>query len=215
MSNLEIYERLRKCPKEALKPITGGRLKGMSDINPMWRIKMLTDTFGTCGFGWYTKIVRTWIEDGKDGEKTANIEIELYVKMGGEWSMPIQGIGGSSLVVQERNGLYTDDECYKKAYTDAISVACKALGMAADVYFDKDTSSKYPTQPREDAPRATNIKPQTNTAPETVQTVKCTECGADVDPAMAARTQKAFGVTLCKECGIKRSQKAGGNNNNG
>lgn len=207
MNNLEIYERLRSCPKEALKPITGGRLKGMSDINPMWRIKMLTGTFGACGFGWYTKIVRTWIEDGKDGERTANIEIELYVKMGGEWSMPIQGIGGSSLVVSERNGLYTDDECYKKAYTDAISVACKALGMAADVYFDKDTSSKYPTTPKEEAPKAQ--APKVETAP----VIKCTECGAIVEPAMAARTTKAFDVCLCRECGIKRSQQAGGNNN--
>ena len=29
--------------------------------------------------------------------------------------------------------MYTSDECYKMALTDALSVACKALGVAADV----------------------------------------------------------------------------------
>lgn len=197
MENMVIYERVRNCPNEALKPITGGRLKGMSDINPMWRIKMLTEVFGVCGFGWKTKIVRTWIDDGKDGERTANVEIELCVKMNGEWSEPIPGIGGASLVVAERNGLYTDDECYKKAYTDAISVACKALGMAANVYFDKDRDSKYATAgATEHAP--TPIRAE-------AQEIKCTDCGKVVDPAMAERTRRAFGIVLCKECGIKHA----------
>ena len=49
---------------------------------------------------------------------------------------------GSRLVSKENSGLYTDDECYKKAYTDAISVACKSLGIGADVYWEKD-STKY------------------------------------------------------------------------
>ena len=38
--------------------------------------------------------------------------------------------------------LYLDDDAYKKAYTDAISVAAKALGVGADVYFEKDVT-KY------------------------------------------------------------------------
>ena len=51
-NNLDLYNRVRKVPKEAIKSIAAGRLKGMSDINPMWRIKMLTEEFGVCGFGW-------------------------------------------------------------------------------------------------------------------------------------------------------------------
>lgn len=35
----------------------------------------------------------------------------------------------------------------------------------------------------------------------------CADCGVAVDSAMAARTQKAFGVCVCKDCGIKRSEK--------
>ena len=36
--NLAIYEQARSVPDTALKQIYGGRLKGMSDINPMFRI---------------------------------------------------------------------------------------------------------------------------------------------------------------------------------
>lgn len=145
--NMELYQVFRKCPLEAQKPITAGRLKGKTDINPMWRLKVLTEMFGPCGIGWTLKIVRTWIESrGIDSdEKTANVEIELRYKYKDQWSEPIPGIGGSMFVEMESKGLHVEDECFKKAYTDAISVACKALGIAADIYFAKDPDSKYQT----------------------------------------------------------------------
>jgi hypothetical protein len=40
--------------------------------------------------------------------------------------------------------------------------------------------------------------------PEDIIEHTCADCGCSVDSAMAARTQKAYGVTLCKECGMKR-----------
>ena len=144
MDNLKIYNIVREVPPEAKKNIAGGRLKGMTDINPMWRIKKLTEVFGVCGIGWKYEIVDRWIETAmaKD-EITANVTINLYIKAeNGEWSEPIPGIGGSMLVASETKGLYVNDECYKMALTDAISVACKALGMGADVYWNKDTT-KY------------------------------------------------------------------------
>lgn len=156
--NLELYNRVRDVPKEAIKPITAGRLKGKSDINPMWRIKKLTEEFGACGFGWKYDIVRMWTEDGGNGEKAAFVHINLYVKMGGEWSEPIQGIGGSSFTTAERNGLYVSDECYKMALTDAISVSCKALGIAADIYFANDTTKYSGGQPQEDKPQVDDRK---------------------------------------------------------
>ena len=144
MENLRIYEQVRSVPAEAKKNIGGGRLKGMTDINPMWRIKKLTEVFGVCGIGWKYEIVEKWIETAmaKD-EITANVIINLYIRdEEGKWSDPIPGIGGSMLVASEQKGLYVNDECYKMALTDAISVACKALGMGADVYWEKDTT-KY------------------------------------------------------------------------
>ena len=143
MKNLEIYNKLKEVPEEAQKKITGGRLNGMTDIKPMWRIEKLTEVFGICGIGWKTKIKNKEILDGANGEKIAIVDIDLYVKIDGEWSDAIEGTGGSSFVTNETKGLYTSDECFKMAYTDAISVACKSLGMGADIYWG---DSKYNKQ---------------------------------------------------------------------
>lgn len=156
MDNLELYNKVREVPANAKKTIGAGRLKGMTDINPMWRIKSLTENFGVCGIGWYPEIVRTWTEPGANGETVTNVEILLYIKDNGQWSKGIPGIGGSKLVTKESAGLYTDDESYKKAYTDALSVACKALGIGADVYWDKD-DTKYDTK---ESKKQTNITPE-------------------------------------------------------
>lgn len=146
MTNLEIYEKSRTVPKEAKKSIAGGKLKGKTDINPMWRIKKLTELFGPCGVGWYIEPVKEEIRELKSGEVAFLMDINLYVKIDGEWSKPIFGTGGSMLNQIERGNLVANDEGKKMAYTDAISVACKALGFAADVYFERDASSKYNAQ---------------------------------------------------------------------
>ena len=140
--NLTIYNTVRNPPQEALKTIRGGRLSGYTDINPMWRIKALTEQFGVCGVGWKYVITRQWIEEGAKGEKCAFTNIDLFIKVGGEWSDAIPGTGGSSFIANEAKGPYTSDECFKMSLTDAISVACKALGFAADIYWNSDRS-KY------------------------------------------------------------------------
>lgn len=155
MENLEnyetlgIYNKIKEVPKEAQKPITGGRLSGMTDIKPMWRIEKLTEVFGPVGLGWYAPITKREIIDGANNEKIAIVDINLFVNYkvpynldDDLWSEPIIGTGGSSFVAKEKNGLYTSDECFKMAYTDALSVACKMLGMGANVYWG---DSKYNT----------------------------------------------------------------------
>jgi hypothetical protein len=155
-NNMSIYESSRQVPPEALKTINGGRLKGMSDINPMWRIKKLTELFGICGIGWKIEITDKRLEHGSDNEIVCFVDINLYVKVDGEWSAPIPGMGGSSFVTMEKSGPYTSDECFKMAYTDAISVACKSLGFAADVYYANDRT-KYTSA--QDKPSAAPSKP--------------------------------------------------------
>jgi len=140
--NLKIYNSVREVPKEAQKSIKAGRLKGMTDINPMWRIKTLTEQFGPIGLGWYYKITDKRLEAGCLEQISAFVDIELFVKYGDEWSKGIQGTGGSSFVTKESKGLHQSDECFKMALTDAISVACKALGVGANVYWNKDRT-KY------------------------------------------------------------------------
>jgi len=166
MDNLSIYNRVRMVPEEAKKEISGGRLAGMTDINPMWRIKKLTEEFGPCGEGWKTADV-SYEAIPADGLMVVKCTLNLYVKNDQKWSEPIFGVGGSMLIAKEKNGRYVDDEAYKKAYTDAISVACKALGFGADIYWDKDTS-KY-TSPR-------SLPPDTEQAQYMIELInKCAE----------------------------------------
>lgn len=168
VDNLEIYEKCRSVPENAQKAILAGRLKGKTDINPMWRIKKLTELFGVCGIGWTIKITNRWLETGANGEVSAFVEIELRVKVDNEWSEPIVGVGGSAFVANEKNGAYTSDECYKMAYTDAISVACKLLGVGADVYWNAD-STKY----TKDTKESKNEVPTCPVCGKQVAPVKC------------------------------------------
>lgn len=166
MENLSIWEKVRTVPPTAQKPIVGGRLKGKSDINPVWRLKTLTEQFGVCGVGWKYVIKKSWLEPGANSEIAAFVEIEIYIKADGQWSEAIPGTGGSSFVAKESGGLYVSDECFKMALTDAISVACKALGVGADVYWEKD-SSKY-DKPQGEPPQskpAVQSKPQSKPEP--------------------------------------------------
>lgn len=139
---MERYKKYSRPPKDALKTIKGGRIAGMTDINPQWRIECLTAEYGLCGFGWYYKIIDKEYKEYNE-EVAMLVTIELYVKVDGEWSMPITGVGGSMLVVKESKGARTSDEALKMATTDAISVCCKQLGIGSDIYRGLFDGSKY------------------------------------------------------------------------
>lgn len=162
MNNMNLYEAARAVPQEALKTIQAGRLKGMSDINPMFRIKRLTEMFGPCGVGWWYEITRKEITfDEITNQKCAFVDINLYYTdpETGHDSHAIPGTGGASFVATERNGPYMSDECYKMALTDAISVAAKALGVAADVYYKNDRSKYTKDTLETEQPPADGLKP--------------------------------------------------------
>ena len=154
MENLEIYEKYRSVPQDALKPFDNGKFKG-TDINTMWRIKSLTEQFGLCGVGWYFDIVRTWVEETPTHEQFAFAEIRLYVKVDGEWSKGISGNGGNKLTRLKSDGtLTTSDEAFKMAVTDALGVACRNLGFGADIYWANDRT-KYSTANEDETPAKT------------------------------------------------------------
>ena len=145
MENLTIYNQLKSVPKEFLKTIGAGRLKGMSDIKPQWRILKLTETFGACGFGWKIQNLRFDYRN-VENEVVVNCYLEfLYKNSNNEWSEPIPGVGGSNFSTFENKTnydtqrkertLYVSDEAEKMAYTDAISVATKMIGLAGDIYI--------------------------------------------------------------------------------
>ena len=198
MGNMDIYEKVRSVPDNAKRPIQAGRLKGKTDINPMWRIKVLTEIYGPCGIGWKYVIKDQWVVPAGN-EIAAFCNIDLFVKYtDGEWSEPIPGTGGNMLLSIESKGPYVNDECYKSALTDAISVACKALGIGADVYWNED-STKY-TNPRQEqkAPYQAQ-RPVRQSAGD-----KCADCGDDISAAVKKFSVDKYGVPLCMNCQKKR-----------
>lgn len=138
MENLELYNKCAEVPQNAQRAILGGKLKGKTDINPMWRIKKLTELFGECGKGWNTVDEKFWTENGANGEIIAFCSLYLTIPEHDK----IFGIGGSMLIQTEKGQLVSNDEAFKMARTDAISVACKSLGMGANVYWSSD-NDKY------------------------------------------------------------------------
>lgn len=184
MCNLRIYNAVREVPEEAKKTISGGRLKGKTDINPLWRIKKLTDQFGPCGIGWRTEN-EAYQTHGNDATGEVAVVCTLNLRYidpdTGNWSAPIFGVGGSMLIALE-NGydgdgkkakvLYLNDEAYKMAHTDALSVACKQLGMGASVYWEADRTKYSALQPdKPDEPEKASSRPAPAPVTVTRQTV--------------------------------------------
>lgn len=217
MDNMQIYNMGREVPKEAQKPINAGRLKGMTDINPVWRISKLTEMFGPCGIGWKYEITREEVIPGTNGEISAFVDINLYYKWEGEWSEAIPGTGGSSFVAKEKNGLYQSDECFKMALTDALSVACKALGIGADVYWAAGRSKYSVNDLKENYPDV--VKENDRKQPPDVTICQC--CGRVIVPVKASGTKysveniveksmEIYGEKLCWGCMKDRKNRADG-----
>ena len=211
MDNLFYYNAGREVPREAQKPFSNGKFSG-TDINPMWRIKKLTEMFGPAGVGWYVDEVTERCEI--HGETTISIvNLNLYVNVNGEWSKPIYGTGGNVLL---RKGA-ASDEGYKMAYTDALSVACKALGIGADIWFAND-NTKY-TAPSITPPGAPEFTPPPVAKREPEKFV-CADCGKVIKPwvvdgktkmsvrEIAQLSEKKYKRRLCIECGTKEKEKS-------
>lgn len=214
MDNLQIYNELRNVPETAKKPIGAGRLKGFTDINPMWRIKRFTEVFGPCGIGWWYVIKDKRLE-GSGDEIRAFVDVDLFYRWNGEVSQPIPGTGGSSFLTQERSGAYTSDECYKMALTDALSVAMKSVGLGADVYFEKDRDKYTTTEEAEPARQTDSIEAKADKLLKKEGDVLysvCDQCGGyiyawkqkngNIMPVrdFVINSITEFGRPLCREC---------------
>jgi len=149
MDNLRFWKQLATPPPSSLKTIKGGRLQGMTDINPQWRLEVMTEVFGPCGIGWQYTIDRLWTEKAGDIEILAFATVLVSIRVDDEWSEPVPGIGGNKLISKESSGPHNNDECFKMAITDALSVAFKALGVASDIYAGLWDGSKYHKRPED------------------------------------------------------------------
>jgi len=163
LGNLRHYNALRRPDNSALKTITGGNLNGKTDINPQWRLEAMTRQFGPVGIGWGWRLVRVWMEKPSDasGVVLAFAEVAVWYRdpVTHDRSEDIPGIGGNEIVKVE-GGFVEDpdnprekvrrafvckpnDEAYKMAVTDALSVAFKTIGVGGDIYAGAWDGSKY------------------------------------------------------------------------
>lgn len=209
--NMKFYEAGREVPEEAQRKIEKGRLAGFTDINPMWRIKKLTEMFGPAGIGWWTRNEKKEIMcDEITNQKCAFLSLDLIVvdPETGEESHAIHGEGGASMVAQERTGPHLSDECFKMAYTDALSVACKALGIGADVYFEKDKTkytaegAKEPTksEAKEPAKSETKTQGKGKITPKQIEAISARYRGN-----MMARLLEANGLEKLEDMTIEKA----------
>lgn len=151
--NKRIYNLGREVPSTAVKKIKGGAYgaAGLSDINPQWRIEKLTEIFGPCGIGWYYDPQRIWVETVGDSQ-TMYAHVALYHRVGkpgDEWSKAVYGYGGTKLTGR-------DDDAVKSTITDALSNACRYLGIGANVWLAQ-YDTKYSAPPPEPASQIDKI----------------------------------------------------------
>lgn len=170
-NELETYYKNYEVPDGYLRPFEKGNFHG-SAIEPQWVIQALTETFGLCGTGWYYEITHRRTEWSGETEARVYVDINLYYKIRNpdgtdEWSKPVQGSGGNILSTtrldraQNRAIRVVDDECDKKAITDALGKACQKLGIAGNVYMgnEKTKYSEYEKSPKPKSMKINNVKP--------------------------------------------------------
>lgn len=185
---VKIYESLARPPKDALREIQAGKLKGKTDINPQWRYKAMTEKFGLVGIGWKYEVQKLWTEQGAGNEKLAFAQVAVFLKNGETWSEPIVGIGGSRLVALEKGAAVSNDEGYKMAVTDAFSTALKMIGVAADIYAGRWDGTKYKNEPQENA--QTPQPPKQAAKPKQPAKLPFTPKGGESTPEEKARIKE-------------------------
>ena len=139
--NLALWNRLKRTDPRATKPFTrSGGFRG-TQIDPAWRLQMMTEAFGPVGQGWgYEQVewtviermvfacVRAWYRDPATGEKCFT---------GPQW-------GGTELMRRRRDGgEEPNDEAFKMSVTDALGKCLLEVGLAADIYLGQFDDSKY------------------------------------------------------------------------
>jgi len=109
-------------PDEALAPVKRGNNFYLTTIKAQYVISRLNEVFGPCGIGWkFTSSFENF------SSKYIICYLELSVKVNGEWSEAIAGVGGHRI-----SGELAD--AYKSARTDAITKASSKLGIGDPVF---------------------------------------------------------------------------------
>lgn len=140
MSKTALWDKLGKTDPSHTKPFKrSGGFSGTA-IKPMWAYKRMTEEFGACGEGWGITEPSFQVVPGPDGEVLVFCTVSVWH---GTRENAVFGVGGDKVVGKNRYGLATDDEAFKKAFTDGITNALKLIGVGADVHMGMFDDNKY------------------------------------------------------------------------
>ncbi len=140
-NNLRLWNALGKTDPAHTKQFTrAGGFKGTA-VKPMWANKQMTEFFGPCGIGWGPEKPEFTVVQA-EGETLVYCTVGLWY-MDGTQRGQVYGEGGDKVCAKSKDGFRTDDEAFKKAYTDALSNAMKFIGVAADVHMGQFDDNKY------------------------------------------------------------------------
>jgi hypothetical protein len=142
-ANTAIWDQLGRTDPKHTKPFTrGGGFKGTA-IKPMFSYLRMTETFGPCGIGWGVGEPTFQVVPGSDGEVLVYCTASVWYCEGETMSRTVYGVGGDKVVNKFSSGLKSDDEAFKKAFTDAVTNALKLIGVGADVHMGMFDDNKY------------------------------------------------------------------------
>lgn len=166
--NTKLWDILGRTDPKHTKGFTrGGGFKGTA-IKPMWSYRMMTEQFGPCGIGWGVGEPSFQVVPGTDGEVLVYCTASIWYVDGETLAKTVYGVGGDKVVNKFSTGLKSDDEAFKKAFTDAVTNALKLIGVGADVHMGLFDDSKYVAEMREefsDKPEKPAETPNTVTGP--------------------------------------------------
>jgi hypothetical protein len=159
VSNLALWEKLGKTDPDQTKAFQrGGGFRGTA-IKPIYTEQKMTEEFGPCGVGWGIHEPTFQVVPGSEGQVAVYCTVGIWIKQNELVSAPIYGVGGDLVVVSQKGGLRTDDEAFKKAFTDAVGNAMKHLGMSADVHMGRFDDNKYVASVRAELHDETPARP--------------------------------------------------------
>lgn len=148
--NLDLWNKLGKTDPKHTKGFKRAGGFGGTAIKPIYTEQKMTEHFGPCGVGWGINEPTYQVVPASEGQIAVYCTTSIWIHHEGKVSAPIFGVGGDLVVVKQSGGLRTDDEAFKKAFTDAVGNAMKHLGMSADVHMGLFDDSKYVDERRQE-----------------------------------------------------------------
>lgn len=199
----ELWDRLGKTdPKHTKGFKRAGGFSGTA-IKPIYSYRRMTEEYGPCGIGWGVGQPTFQTVAAPEGEVLVYCTVSIWH---GNRENLVFGVGGDKAVGKNKYGIVTDDEAFKKSFTDAVTNALKLIGVGADVHMGLFEDNKYLSEVSQEfaAPKRANphvTRPEDIFDPGADQDME--PQSIDVDSLSKAKAKALFAELqeACWKCG--------------